>query len=224
MWKVNVIQLVASIFRANPLNWCEGDNQILCEPPWCNTGLLRILHPFTYFINLLMRVSWENLKFYIKDWSFDYSQTLPKSMRHGCLKDVIPETTHLSQDVSLLFFMKISICESPLTIIPILDSFHSGLIKHELLYKMMCHLTPPVGFGKKCPKSVAYKVSTNRRSRCGCSLKKVIFRNIAKFPGKYVLGGFSKDSGDPWNRSIRKLNSFSRRRNRLKKKKQIFLY
>ena len=34
----------------------------------------------------------------------------------------------------------------------------SGRINHKLLYKMMCHMSPPVGFGKKCPKVLAFKV------------------------------------------------------------------
>ncbi|XP_057290676.1 voltage-dependent calcium channel type A subunit alpha-1-like isoform X2 [Hydractinia symbiolongicarpus] len=32
-----------------------------------------------------------------------------------------------------------------------------GSIPHELLYSMLCHLSPPVGFGKRCPKEIAYK-------------------------------------------------------------------
>jgi hypothetical protein len=36
--------------------------------------------------------------------------------------------------------------------------FSSGEIHYSKVYEMMTRLTPPVGFGKKCPKMVAYKV------------------------------------------------------------------
>ena len=35
----------------------------------------------------------------------------------------------------------------------------SGCIHHSEIYKVMCSMSPPVGFGKKCPKIVGYKVS-----------------------------------------------------------------
>lgn len=34
----------------------------------------------------------------------------------------------------------------------------SGCIHHSEIYKVMCSMSPPVGFGKKCPKIVGYKV------------------------------------------------------------------
>jgi len=37
------------------------------------------------------------------------------------------------------------------------DPQATGRIPHSFLYKMLCSLTPPVGFGKKCPKHFAYK-------------------------------------------------------------------
>jgi hypothetical protein len=36
--------------------------------------------------------------------------------------------------------------------------FSRGEIHYSKVYEMMTRLTPPVGFGKKCPKMVAYKV------------------------------------------------------------------
>ena len=36
--------------------------------------------------------------------------------------------------------------------------FFSGLIHHSEIYKVMCSMSPPVGFGKKCPRIVGYKV------------------------------------------------------------------
>ena len=106
-------------------------------------------------------------------------------MKHCCLKDAISETNHPppKRQFDALGVKNQFVIRPKDNLFLIL---YSGLIKHELLYKMMCHLTPPVGFGKKCPKSVAYKVSTNRRSRWGCSLKKW-FKNVRKFSGKYIL-------------------------------------
>ena len=37
-------------------------------------------------------------------------------------------------------------------------SLFSGCIHHSEIYKVMCSMSPPVGFGKKCPKIVGYKV------------------------------------------------------------------
>ncbi|XP_047135700.1 voltage-dependent calcium channel type A subunit alpha-1 isoform X1 [Hydra vulgaris] len=37
------------------------------------------------------------------------------------------------------------------------DPQASGTISHDKLYGMMCYLSPPIGFGHKCPKVVAYK-------------------------------------------------------------------
>lgn len=37
----------------------------------------------------------------------------------------------------------------------------SGCIHHSEIYKVMCSMSPPVGFGKKCPKIVGYKVCTS---------------------------------------------------------------
>ncbi|XP_065647840.1 voltage-dependent N-type calcium channel subunit alpha-1B isoform X3 [Hydra vulgaris] len=37
------------------------------------------------------------------------------------------------------------------------DPQASGTISHNKLYGMMCYLSPPIGFGHKCPKVVAYK-------------------------------------------------------------------
>ena len=34
----------------------------------------------------------------------------------------------------------------------------SGCIHHSEIYRVMCSMSPPVGFGKKCPKIVGYKV------------------------------------------------------------------
>ena len=34
----------------------------------------------------------------------------------------------------------------------------SGRIAHEDIYRLMCDMQPPVGFGKKCPRFLAYKV------------------------------------------------------------------
>ena len=37
--------------------------------------------------------------------------------------------------------------------------FLSGRIPHTEVYRLMCDMSPPVGFGRKCPKFIAYKVS-----------------------------------------------------------------
>ncbi|KAK3737051.1 hypothetical protein QZH41_016673, partial [Actinostola sp. cb2023] len=37
------------------------------------------------------------------------------------------------------------------------DPTASGCIQHNEIYHMMCSMSPPVGFGKKCPKIVGYK-------------------------------------------------------------------
>lgn len=37
------------------------------------------------------------------------------------------------------------------------DPGASGLIHHSEIYKVMCSMSPPVGFGKKCPRIVGYK-------------------------------------------------------------------
>ena len=34
-----------------------------------------------------------------------------------------------------------------------------GRIPHTEVYRLMCDMSPPVGFGRKCPKFIAYKVS-----------------------------------------------------------------
>lgn len=34
----------------------------------------------------------------------------------------------------------------------------SGRIPHTEVYRLMCDMSPPVGFGRKCPKFIAYKV------------------------------------------------------------------
>eukprot|EP00795_Rhopilema_esculentum_P010180 gene10180-18850_t len=37
------------------------------------------------------------------------------------------------------------------------DPTASERLHHQMLYTFMCHMAPPVGFGKKCPKSLGYK-------------------------------------------------------------------
>lgn len=37
--------------------------------------------------------------------------------------------------------------------------FFRGRIPHEDIYQLMCDMQPPVGFGKKCPRFLAYKVN-----------------------------------------------------------------
>ena len=32
---------------------------------------------------------------------------------------------------------------------------------HENIYQLMCDMQPPVGFGKKCPRFLAYKVGSS---------------------------------------------------------------
>ena len=33
-----------------------------------------------------------------------------------------------------------------------------GRITHKNVYRLMCDMSPPVGFGRKCPRFLAYKV------------------------------------------------------------------
>jgi hypothetical protein len=35
---------------------------------------------------------------------------------------------------------------------------YRGRITHKNVYRLMCDMSPPVGFGRKCPRFLAYKV------------------------------------------------------------------
>ena len=44
--------------------------------------------------------------------------------------------------------------------------FHlRGRIPHTEVYRLMCDMSPPVGFGRKCPKFIAYKVFVSQFSQ-----------------------------------------------------------
>lgn len=106
-------------------------------------------------LNLFVAVIMDNFDYLTRDSSILGSHHLEEFIRVWAEYD--PAATY-AQALSTLPYLRQLLL---LTFIICLDSIHRGRIHHTDMYEMLRKLEPPVGFGKKCPYRLAYRVSTS---------------------------------------------------------------